>query len=59
LDDIIGSLGETKFREFGLTYFKNLYDTDVSIKFFYNDNPCKISAPFLPEIGINLFNMGF
>jgi len=59
LDDIIGFIGETEFREFGLPYFKDLYDRDASIKFLHNDAPCKVSAPFLTEIGINLFNMGF
>ena len=59
LDDIIGFMGETEFRTFGLPYFKELYDADVSIKFLHNDAPCKVSAPFLPEMGINLFNMGF
>ncbi|MBN2426575.1 MAG: hypothetical protein JXR46_05030 [Calditrichaceae bacterium] len=59
LDDIIGFLGEAEFREFGLPYFKELYDTDVSVKFLHNDAPCRISAPLLPEMGINLFNMGF
>jgi uroporphyrinogen-III decarboxylase len=59
LDDIIGFMGETEFRTFGLSYFKELYDTDVSVKLLHNDAPCKISAPYLPEIGINLFNMGF
>jgi uroporphyrinogen decarboxylase len=59
LDDIIGFLGETEFCTFGLPYFKELYNTDVSIKFLHNDAPCKVSAPYLPEIGVNLFNMGF
>jgi uroporphyrinogen decarboxylase len=59
LDDIIGFIGETQFRSFGLPYFKDLYNSDVSIKFLHNDAPCKVSAPLLPEIGINLFNMGF
>jgi uroporphyrinogen-III decarboxylase len=59
LDDIIGFMGETEFRSFGLPYFKELYDTDVSIKFLHNDASCKVSAPFLPKMGINLFNMGF
>jgi uroporphyrinogen decarboxylase len=59
LDDIIGFMGEQEFRTFGLPYFKELFDVDVSIKFLHNDAPCKISAPFLPEIGVNLFNMGF
>ncbi len=59
LDDIIGFMGEAEFREFGLPYFKELYGTDVSVKFLHNDAPCKVSAPFLPEMGVNFFNMGF
>ncbi|MGD0591221.1 MAG: uroporphyrinogen decarboxylase family protein [Bacteroidota bacterium] len=59
LDDIIGFMGEEEFRAFGLPYFKELYDANVSVKFLHNDAPCKVSAPLLPEIGINLFNMGF
>jgi uroporphyrinogen decarboxylase len=59
LDDMIGFIGENEFRTFGLPYFKELYDANVSVKFLHNDARCKVSAPFLPEIGINLFNMGF
>ena len=59
LDDIIGFLGETEFKEFGLPYFKELYGSDHSVKFLHNDAPCRVSAPFLPEMGVNLFNMGF
>ena len=59
LDDIIGFIGENEFRSFGLPAFKQLFGTDVSVKFLHNDAPCRVSAPFLPEIGVNLFNMGF
>lgn len=59
LDDIIGFMGEPEFRTFGLPYFKELFDTDVSVRFLHNDAPCKVSAPILPEMGVNLFNMGF
>jgi uroporphyrinogen-III decarboxylase len=59
LDDIIGFIGEDQFRDFGLPYFKELYSADVSVKFLHNDAACEVSAPFLPEIGVNLFNMGF
>ena len=59
LDDIIGFLGEAEFCTYGLPYFKELYATDVSVKFLHNDAGCRVSAPFLPEMGINLFNMGF
>ena len=59
LDDIIGFLGEDQFVTFGLPYFKSLYNVDVSVKFLHNDAPCQVSAPYLPEMGVNLFNMGF
>lgn len=59
LDDIIGFIGVKEFCTFGLPYFKELYDADVSIKFLHNDAPCKISAPYLTEMDVNLFNMGF
>lgn len=59
LDDLIGFLGVEEFRAFGLPAFKELFTTDVSIRFLHNDAQCKPSAPFLPEMGVNLFNMGF
>jgi uroporphyrinogen-III decarboxylase len=59
LDDIIGFMGEEEFRNFGMPYFKELFDANVSVKFLHNDAPCKVSASMLPEIGVNLFNMGF
>ena len=59
LDDIIGFVGEREFRRFGLPCFKELFDTDVTVRILHNDAPCKVSAPFLPEMGVNLYNMGF
>ena len=59
LDDIIGFLGEEEFRTFCLPYFKELFDPAVSVRFLHNDAPCRVCAPFLPEINVNLFNMGF
>ena len=59
LDDIIGFIGEAEFQTFGLPYFKELFGTDVSVRFLHNDAQCRVSAPFLPEMGVNLFNMGF
>lgn len=59
LDDIVGFIGEKDFQEFGLPYLKKIYDSlDVSVKFFHNDAPCKVCAPYLVEIGINLLNFG-
>jgi len=59
LDDIIGFMGEDEFRTFGLPAFKELFGLDVSVKFLHNDAPCRVCAPILPEMGVNLFNMGF
>ena len=59
LDDIIGFIGQAQFKSFAMPYFKELFSTDVSVRFLHNDAPCKVSAPFLAEMGVNLFNMGF
>ena len=59
LDDIIGFVGEQEFVEFGLPYFKTIFDRDISVKFLHNDADCRTSLPYLPEMGVNLFNMGF
>lgn len=59
LDDIIGFLGAAEFRAFGLPAFKELFSTDVSVRFLHNDAQCRTSASFLPEMHVNLLNMGF
>jgi uroporphyrinogen decarboxylase len=59
LDDIIGFIGEAQFREFGLPFFQQLFTTDVSVRFLHNDAKCKVSSPFLSQMNVNLFNMGF
>ena len=59
LDDIIGFISEDQFVEFALPYFKELYDCKHSVKFLHNDANCMESVRFLPEMGVNLFNMGF
>lgn len=59
LDDIVGFLGEPDFKEFALPYLKELFTrTDVPVRFFHNDAPCRSSAAYLREAGINLYNMG-
>jgi uroporphyrinogen-III decarboxylase len=58
LDDMVGFIGRDDFETFGFPYLKQIYSADVSVKFFHNDAPCKVCAPFLPEIGVNLLNFG-
>ncbi len=58
LDDLIGFMSRDQFEEFGLPYFKELYNRPLAVKFLHNDAPCRESAPLLNDMGINLFNMG-
>lgn len=58
LDDLVGFVGKNDFQAFALPYLKKIFALDVSVKFFHNDAPCKVAAPFLPEAGINLLNFG-
>jgi uroporphyrinogen-III decarboxylase len=58
LDDIVGFVGETEFLEFGFPYLKELYDENVSVKFFHNDADFTMSVKHYPDLGINLFNPG-
>jgi uroporphyrinogen-III decarboxylase len=58
LDDIVGFVSRRDCETFALPYLKRAFDTDVSVKFFHNDAPCKACAPLLPDAGINLLNFG-
>ena len=59
LDDLIGFIGEDEFVEFGLPYFKRLFDRNLSVRFLHNDASWISSISHLSEMGVNLFNMGF
>ncbi len=58
LDDLMGFVGTSDFVEFGLPYLKRVFAADAAVKFFHNDAPAKVCAPFLAGAGINLFNFG-
>jgi len=60
LDDIIGFLGDDLCREYVVPYFKKVYGSfNAKINFLHNDAAGLVSAPYLPEIGVNLFNYSF
>jgi uroporphyrinogen-III decarboxylase len=60
LDDIVGFLGEDDFKEMALPYLKRIFQSfETSVKFFHNDAPGLVCAPYLPQIGVNLFNFSF
>ncbi len=58
LDDIVGFIGEADFKEFAHPYFRQLFESDVAIKFFHNDAECAKSIQYYSELGINLYNPG-
>jgi uroporphyrinogen-III decarboxylase len=58
LDDLVGFIGRNDFQTFAMPYLKRIFALDVAVKFFHNDAPCKVAAPSLAELGINLLNFG-
>jgi uroporphyrinogen decarboxylase len=60
LDDIIGFVGETEFNEFVLPCFKQIFrSTGVKVRFLHNDADGLITAKYLNEMGVNMFNFSF
>ncbi len=60
LDDIIGFLGDDDFKQAAKPYLEKIYGAfDVAVKFFHNDAAGLVCAPYLAEIGINLFNFSY
>jgi uroporphyrinogen decarboxylase len=57
LDDIVGFLGEADFKQFALPYLSRIFKSlDVAVKFFHNDASGLVCAPYLAQMGVNLFN---
>lgn len=60
LDDLVGFLGEEDFREFAQPYLKRVFHAvDAQVRFLHNDAKGRVSAPYLSEVGVNLFNFAF
>lgn len=60
LDDIVGFIGEEECREFAMPYIKRIFKSfDSKLNFFHNDAQGLVSAPFLREMGVDLFNFSF
>lgn len=60
LDDIMGFVGEAEFNEFVLPYFKKIFSTaGVKARFLHNDADGLITAKYLKEMSINMFNFSF
>jgi uroporphyrinogen decarboxylase len=60
LDDIVGFLGQDDFKEMALPYLARIFQSlQMSVKFFHNDAAGLVCAPYLAQIGVNLFNFSF
>lgn len=60
LDDIVGFLGDDDFRITALPYLGRIFQSlDVAVRFFHNDAGGLVCAPYLPQMGVNLFNFSF
>ena len=60
LDDIAGFMGKADFAEFAAPYLKRSFAAiDSKVGFFHNDAQGMVCAPFLNDIGVNLFNFSF
>ena len=60
LDDIVGFLGQDDFKQTALPYLKRIFGSlRMSVKFFHNDAGGLVCAPYLEEIGVNLFNFSY
>ena len=60
LEDLMGFLGDDDCREFALPYMKRIFASlDVPVKFLHNDAYGLITARYLTEMGVNLFNFSF
>jgi uroporphyrinogen-III decarboxylase len=57
LDDIIGFIGESEFKEFVLPYLTRIFScTGSKVKFLHNDSEGLITAKYLKEMDVNMFN---
>ncbi len=60
LDDLIGFLGESDFREFALPYFQRISGAlDGPVRILHNDCHGLITARHFTEMGFNVFNFSF
>jgi uroporphyrinogen decarboxylase len=60
LDDIVGFLGDEDFRQAALPYLTRIFQLlPTSVRFFHNDAAGPVCAPYLTQIGVNLFNFSY
>ncbi len=60
LEDMMGFVGPEDFRRFALPYVSEIFASlDVHVRFLHNDAAGLVTAQYLTEMGVNLFNFSF
>jgi uroporphyrinogen decarboxylase len=60
LDDIMGFVGDYEFNEFVIPVFKRIFNAfGANARFLHNDAQGLITAKYLNEINVNMFNFSF
>ena len=60
LDDIVGFIGESDFKEYALPYLKNIFNSfNAQVNLFHNDSKGLVCSPYLKDIGIDIFNFSY
>jgi uroporphyrinogen-III decarboxylase len=60
LDDIVGFIGPEDFEQFALPSLERVFHAfEAEIRFFHNDAAGQVCAPYLPRIGVDIFNFAF
>ena len=60
LEDLMGFVGEADFQAFVLPYMVNIFGAiDVPVRFLHNDAAGLITAKYLGQMNVNLFNFSF
>jgi uroporphyrinogen-III decarboxylase len=60
LDDIIGFVGENEFTDFVIPSFQEIFHSiDAHVRFLHNDAQGLITAKYLKEMNVNMFNFSF
>jgi uroporphyrinogen-III decarboxylase len=60
LDDIMGFVGDYEFNEFVIPAFKKIFSSfDANTRFLHNDAQGLITAKYLKDINVNMFNFSF
>ncbi len=60
LDDIVGFIGQPEVEAFAVPYIKRIFESfETKVRLFHNDAQGLVSAPYLKEMGVNLFNFSF